>query len=90
MSSGDIRYDNWSYAVIQRRSCARRQVWAPSVPSCVCANDLKICIFQVVKGPHSCRDCCYCSCWYARSRVQLEASEIGEIQAPIAHERRVL
>ena len=43
----------------------------------------KICVFQVVKGPHSCRDRC-------KSRVQLQASEIGEIQAPIAHERRVL
>ena len=25
-----------------------------------------------------------------KSRVQLEASEIGEIQAPVAHERRLL
>jgi len=35
---------------------------APSVPSCVCANDLsfKICVFQVVKSPHSRRDRCYC------------------------------
>ena len=29
----------------------RRQISAPSVPSCVCANDLsfKICVFQVVR-----------------------------------------
>ena len=40
-SSGDIRYDNRSYAVVvQRKSCARRQISAPSVPSCVHANDL--------------------------------------------------
>ena len=29
-------------------------------------------------------------CERCKSRVQLQASEIGEIQAPIAHERRVL
>ena len=40
-SSGDIRYNNRSYAVVvQRKSCARQQSSAPSVPSCVCANDL--------------------------------------------------
>ena len=40
-SSGDIRYDNRSYAVVvQRKSCARRQISAPSVSSCVHANDL--------------------------------------------------
>ena len=41
-SSGDIHYDNWSYAVV--------------VPSCACANDLsfKICVYQVVKSSHSC------------------------------------
>ena len=69
-SSGDIRYDNRSYAVVvQRKSCARRQISAPSVPSCVHANDLsfKRCVFQVVKGPHSCRDCCYCSRRYVRT-----------------------
>ena len=67
--SGDIRYDNRSYAVvIQRKICARRQISAPSVPSCVCANELsfKICVFEVVKGPHSCQDRCYCSCRYVR------------------------
>jgi len=47
------RYDNQSYAVVaQRKSRVRRQILAPSVPSCVCANDLsfKICVFQ---SPHS-------------------------------------
>ena len=40
-SSGDIRYDNWSYAVVvQRKNCARRQISASSVPGCVHANDL--------------------------------------------------
>ena len=69
-SSGDIRYDNRSYAVVvQRKSCARQQSSAPSVPSCVCANDLsfKMCVFQVVKGPHSCRERCYCSRRYVRT-----------------------
>ena len=69
-SSGDIRYDNWSYVVvIQQKSCARRQILAPSVPSCVHANDLsfKVCVFWVVKGPHSCRERCYCSRWYVRT-----------------------
>ena len=69
-SSGDIRYDNRSYAVVvQRKSCARRQISAPSVPSCVYANDLsfKVCVFRVVKTPHSCRERCYCSCWYVRT-----------------------
>ena len=68
-SSGDIRFDNRSYAVVvQRKSCARQQISAQSVPSGVHVNDLsfKICVFQVVKGPHICRDCCYCSCWYVR------------------------
>ena len=68
-SSGDIRYDHRSFAVvIQRKSCARWQIPAPSVPSCVHVNDLsfKMCVFQVVKGPHSCRDCCYCSRRYVR------------------------
>ena len=95
-SSDDTRYDNRSYAVVvQRRRCVRRQISPPSFPSCVHANDLsfKICVFRVVKGPHSCRDRCYCSVgmWeHCKSRVQLQGSEIGEIQAPIAHERRVL
>ena len=50
------------------RAVIRRQISAPSVPSCVHANDLsfKIHVFQVVKGPHSCRDRCYCSRWYVR------------------------
>ena len=46
--SGDIRYDNRSYAVvIQRKSYTRRQILAPSVPSCVHVNDLsfKMCVF---------------------------------------------
>ena len=58
-SSGNIRYDNRSYAVVvQRKRCARWQISAPSVSSCVHANDLsfKVCVFQVVKGPHSCQD----------------------------------
>ena len=69
-SSSDIRYDNRSYAVlVQRKSCARRQISAPSVPSCVHANDLsfKVCVFWVVKGPRSCRERCYCSRWYVRT-----------------------
>ena len=34
MSSGDIRYDNQSYAiVIQQKSYARRRISAPSVPT---------------------------------------------------------
>ena len=68
-SSGDIRYDNQNYAVVvQRKSCAIQQISAPSVPSCVHANDLsfKMCVFLVVKGPHSCQDRCYCSRWYVR------------------------
>ena len=50
-------------------------------------------VFQVVKSPHSRRDCCY---WYHlmwecyKSWVQLETFEICEIQAPVAHEHRVL
>ena len=47
-SSGDIRYDNRSYVVvIQRKRCARRQNSAPSVPSCVHANNLsfKMCVW---------------------------------------------
>ena len=62
-SSGDICYDNRSYAVIaQRKSHVRGRILAPSVPSCVCVNDLsfEICVFQVVKSPHSRRDHCYC------------------------------
>ena len=62
-SSGDIRYDNRSYAAIVQRKCrVRGQISAPSVPSCVCANDLsfKICVFQVVKSPQSRRDRFYC------------------------------
>ena len=27
----------------------------------------RLCVFQVVKGPHSCRDRCYCSRWYVRT-----------------------
>ena len=60
-SSGDIRYDNRSYAaIVQRKSRVRGQISAPSVPSCVCANELsfKICVFQVVKSPQSRRDRC--------------------------------
>ena len=62
-SSGDIRYDNRSYAaIVQRKSRVRGQISAPSVPSCVCANELsfKIYVFQVVKSPQSRRDRCYC------------------------------
>ena len=62
-SSGDIRYDNRNYAaIVQRKSRVRGQISAPSVPSCVCANELsfKICVFQVVKSPQSRRDRCYC------------------------------
>ena len=69
-SSGDIRYNKRSYAVVvQRKSCARRQISALSVPGCVHANDLsfKVCVFQVVKGPHSYRERCYCSHWYVRA-----------------------
>ena len=62
-SSGDICDDNWSYVVVaQRKNCVRWQISAPSIPGCVCLNDLsfKICVFQVVKSLHSRRDCCYC------------------------------
>ena len=62
-SSGDIRYDNRGYAaIVQRKSRVRGQISAPSVPSCVCANELsfKTCVFQVVKSPQSRRDRCYC------------------------------
>ena len=55
-SSGDIRYDNRSYAaIVQRKSRVRGQISAPSIPSCVCANELsfKKCVFQVVKSPQS-------------------------------------
>ena len=69
---------------------AGRQISAPSVPSCVHANDISFKRCVVVKGPHSCRDRCYCSRQSCKSRVQLQASEIGETQAPVAHERRVL
>ena len=68
-SSGDIHCDNRSYAVVvQWKSCARRQISAPSVPSYVHANGLsfKMCVFWVVKGPHSCRERCHCSHWYVR------------------------
>ena len=74
-SSGDIRYDNRSYAVVaQRKSCARWQISAPSVPSCVHANDLsfKKRVFRVVKGPHSCRDRCCCSRWYISNSLILK------------------
>ena len=69
-SSCDIRYDNRSYAVVvQRKSGARRQISAPSVPSCVHANNLsfKIYVFWVVKSPHNCGDHCYCSRWDVRT-----------------------
>ena len=62
-SYGDIRYDNRNYAaIVQRKNRVRGQISAPSVPSCVCANELsfKICVFQVVKSPQSRRDRCYC------------------------------
>ena len=52
-SFSDIRYDNRSYAVVvQRKSYARRQISAPSVPSCVHANDLsfKVCVFWGGQG----------------------------------------
>ena len=60
-SSGDIRYDNRSYAaIVQRKSRVRGQISAPSVSSCVCSNKLsfKICVFQVVESPQSRRDRC--------------------------------
>ena len=56
-------YWNRSYAaIVQRKSRVRGQISAPSVPSCVCANELsfKICVFQVVKSPQSRQDRCYC------------------------------
>ena len=53
MSSGDIRYDNRSYAVVQQKSCARRQISAPSVPSCVHANDLSFKIMCISGGQGS-------------------------------------
>ena len=40
----------WRWTVVvQRKSCARRQISGPSVSSCVHANDLsfKICVFEV-------------------------------------------
>lgn len=48
--------------------CVRWQILAPSVLSCVCVNNLsfKICVFQVVKCPHSFWDCCYCYCRYVK------------------------
>ena len=49
-SSGDIRYNNRSYVVvIQRKSCARQQILAPSVASCVHVNNLSfmICVLLV-------------------------------------------
>ena len=48
--------------------CVRWQILAPSVLSCVCVNNLsfKICVFQVVKCPHSFWDCCYCYCCYVK------------------------
>ena len=85
--SGDI---NRSYAVvIQQKSRVRREISAPSVPSCVHVNNLsfKKCIFQVVKSPYSCRDRCYCYCCFVG---MLGPSEIGEIQVPVAHEHRLL
>ena len=48
-SSGDIHFNNRSYAVVaQRKSCVRGQISAPSVPSYVCVTDLsfKICVFR--------------------------------------------
>ena len=95
-SFGDIRYDNRSYAVvIQRKSCARRQISAPSIPSCAHANDLSLryvyfrwsrvhtVVETAVTAPVGVWE--HCKRW-----VQLQASETGEIQAPIAHERGVL
>lgn len=43
----------------QRKSRIRQPISAPSVPGCVCANNLSFetCVFQVVKSPHSCQDC---------------------------------
>ena len=95
-SSGDICYDYRSFAVVTTKEpCQRADFSAPSVPSCICASNLsfKICVFQVVKGSHSRWDCCYCIIviWeLCKSRVQLEAFEIGEIQVPVVHERKVL
>ena len=59
-SSGDIRYYNRSYAVVAQR---KNRV------SCVFTNGLsfKICVFQVVKSPHSHRDRCYCYCRHVRT-----------------------
>ena len=93
--SGDIRYNNRSYAVVAQRKSrvTGGQISAPSAPSCVYPNDLsfKICVLQVAKSPQSRRDRCYCYCRHVcKSRVKPEASEIGEIQAPVAHERKVL
>ena len=67
-SSSDIRYRSYA-AIVQRKSRVRGQISAPSVPSCVCANELsfKICVFQVVKSPQSRRDRCYCYRHHVRS-----------------------
>ena len=52
-SSGIIRYDNRSYAVVvQRKICARQQISAPSVPSCVHANNLSNCDGDVAMLEH--------------------------------------
>ena len=74
-SFGDSHYRNWNYAfVIQQKSRARWQVSAPSAWGCIWANDFsfKVCVIQVVKNPHSCKE--------------LEASEDGQIHAPVVQE----
>ena len=67
--------------------------FSTSVPGCVCANNLyfEVCAFQVIKSPHSCQDHCYRSRLCVRRLQKLvEASEDGQIQAPVAQEHGVL
>ena len=91
-SSGDIPYDNRSYARLSAKEpCQRADFGTICSKLCLCERAIlqDMCIsggqestkpsIPLLLLPSSCEKRC-------KSRVQLEASEIGEIQAPVAHE----
>ena len=94
-SSGDIHYDNRSYAVVvQWKSWDGRfrhhlfrglfmQTTYPSRYVYFRWSRVHTAVETAVTAPAGVWERC-------KSRVKLQASEISEIQAPIAHERRVL
>ena len=94
--SGDIRYDNRSYAVVaQWKSRVRRQISAPFVQAefVLITYPSSYMYFRWSRVHIAIKTAVSTTIFmweHCKSQVQLEASEIGEIQAPVAHESRVL